>query len=179
MALILFVPFFVQALLIAFDEGYYHLRRGLPRFERIGHPLDTFTILACLVYTLAVPFSPELLKGYVALALFSSLFVTKDEFVHSEHCCAAEQWLHACLFLNHSIMLTSLGVLWAAMYGAGLSPILATLVPPKEVIRQILGATVLSISGFMIYQIVFWNFVWKDSRPESITNSTKSSSKDG
>jgi 2-polyprenyl-6-hydroxyphenyl methylase / 3-demethylubiquinone-9 3-methyltransferase len=39
----LVVPLGLQALAMAVDEAYFHRRRGLPRWERIGHPLDTLT----------------------------------------------------------------------------------------------------------------------------------------
>ena len=32
----------LQALVMAVDEFYCHYRRELPRWERWGHPLDTF-----------------------------------------------------------------------------------------------------------------------------------------
>ena len=85
----LLVPFFLQILIISFDEFYFHVRRGLPKWERLGHPLDTLTVLACFCFVLFVPYSPFSLKVYIALALFSCIFVTKDEFVHKEHCPAS------------------------------------------------------------------------------------------
>src|ERR1700722_2947989 len=113
MTWVVFIPFLVQGAAIFFDEFYFHVRRGLPKCERIGHPLDTLTVIACLLYVILVPFTPMAAFGYGALAVFSALFVTKDEWVHNEHCNAVEQWLHALLFLNHPLALLSAGLMWA------------------------------------------------------------------
>ena len=72
------IPFILQALAIAWDEGYFHLRRGLPQWERIGHPLDTFSVILCIGFVLWVPFSFENVKIYAFLAALSCLLVTKD-----------------------------------------------------------------------------------------------------
>src|SRR5438105_13033611 len=100
------IPFILQAIAMIFDEGYFHIRRGLPRWERIGHPVDTLSVIACMGFVLFVPFSTSTLVGYIALAAFSSILVTKDEFVHKHHCPATEQWLHALFFTLHPITLT-------------------------------------------------------------------------
>src|SRR5689334_19220146 len=107
---LIFIPFVIQGIAIALDEICFHRKRDLPKWERIGHPLDTLSVLACLLFILFVPYSSGgVLKGYIALAIFSCLMVTKDEFVHKHHCPAAEHWLHALLFLNHPALLTALG----------------------------------------------------------------------
>ncbi len=116
------IPFIVQMAVITFDEFYFHVRRGLPKWERIGHPLDTLTVLGCFAFIAWVPYSPLTLKLYIGLALFSCLFVTKDEFVHKECCPASEQWLHALLFLNHPVVLTAAGLLWPIIDGASVPP---------------------------------------------------------
>ena len=48
--------FGTQAALMMVDELHFHRRRGLPRWERIGHPLDTATVLVC--YGTALTLSP-------------------------------------------------------------------------------------------------------------------------
>ncbi len=53
--LLLLIPFLVQTFLITFDEWYFHLKRGLPKWERIGHPLDTLTAIFCLLVPLCLP----------------------------------------------------------------------------------------------------------------------------
>ncbi|MFN0065046.1 MAG: hypothetical protein ACKVOH_02280 [Chlamydiales bacterium] len=138
-----FLPFILQSIVIPIDEFCFHWRRGLPRWERIGHPLDTCTIILCFVFTLLFPYSRKMLLFFAPLALFSAFFVTKDEFVHKECCGAKEQWLHAILFLNHPLMLISAGFLWAR----GFIPFLAI-------------QTALT-TAFCIYQLIYWNVLWK------------------
>lgn len=107
----------LQALVMVFDEGYFHRRRGLPRWERIGHPLDTATVVACYAWlSLVNPSASFALPVYVALAAFSCLFVTKDEVVHARLCTRAECWLHAVLFVLHPVVLAAFAFAW--MHGA-------------------------------------------------------------
>lgn len=138
------VPFAVQALAIVFDEGYFHIRRGLPKWERIGHPLDTLTVIACLAYVLCVPFSQTAFIGYIALAIFSTIFVTKDEFVHNQHCPATEQWLHALLFTLHPITLAIAGFIWNGTF---------------ENLHILLQGQLAMMILFLLYQIIYWNVV--------------------
>jgi hypothetical protein len=148
---LLFLPFFLQTLIITLDEFVFHVKRGLPKWERLGHPLDTLTVVACFAYVAFVPYSALALKIYIGMAIFSCIFVTKDEFVHKEHCPAPEQWLHAILFLNHPVVLTCAGLLWGK------------------------ASTFLTIQAglavlFGLYQLVYWNLIWKE---RSTTPSTK------
>ncbi len=131
MTALLVAPLALQALAMLVDEGYFHRRRGLPRWERIGHPLDTLTIIACLVWLLAVGAG----AGYVVLAVFSCLFVTKDEPVHAKHCTPGEQWLHAVLFVLHPVVLAAFALL-----------------PPAILVGQ-LALTI----AVLVYQVVYWN----------------------
>ncbi len=104
----------LQALVMLFDEGWFHRRRGLPRWERIGHPLDTATVIACYAWlSLVSPSASVALPVYVALASFSCLFVTKDEVVHARLCSRAECWLHALLFVLHPIVLAAFALAWS------------------------------------------------------------------
>ena len=139
-------PFILQSLVIGIDEYYFHLKRGLPRWERIGHPIDTLSVLICFGLVLLVPYSAVMLKVFIALAILSCLLVTKDEFVHKHHCPASEQWLHALLFLNHPIMLGCMGLIWARW-----SNLLPLLMIPAAL-------TLL----FFLYQVVYWNFIWEE-----------------
>ncbi|MFZ0565861.1 MAG: hypothetical protein WAM28_06730 [Chlamydiales bacterium] len=143
---IFYVPFLTQAAVIFFDEFYFHIRRGLPRWERIGHPLDTLSLIICIVAVLVFPFSRITLILFLILAVISCLFVTKDEFVHKEHCPASEQWLHALLFLNHPVVLFSMGWMWFQ----------------GERYRPFLIMQLAVISLFCVYQIIYWNVVWKE-----------------
>lgn len=138
------IPFFLQAILIGADEWFFHLRRNLPKWERIGHPIDTLSVLICFAFLYLIPFSPLALKWYIALALVSSILITKDEFVHKHHCPAAEQWLHAVLFINHPILLSAAAILW---YHS----------PP--LFPTFLFCQGSCVAAFMFYQIIYWNFV--------------------
>ena len=156
------LPFALQALCIAFDEGYFHYRRGLPKWERIGHPIDTFSVLICMAFVLFVPFSKTSLAIYIALAVFSSILVTKDEFVHKEHCPASENWLHAVLFTLHPITLISAGFIWPVVQGVEVTPWIAEWLSAKKELALFLKMQCASMALFMSYQIIFWNVIWKD-----------------
>lgn len=144
MRTLMLLPYLVQMIAIGLDEFIFHVRRGLPKWERIGHPLDTLSVLACLFFVLYVPYSPLALKIYIGLAIFSCILVTKDEFVHKHVCPAAEQWLHALLFVNHSIVLVVTGVLWPTLEGIYLTFL---------IIQAVFTAL------FFLYQIIYWNFI--------------------
>lgn len=141
-----YLPFFIQAILIFIDEFYFHIRRGLPKWERVGHPLDTSTIIVTLLWTLVAEYNSFNLKIFSALALFSLFFITKDEFVHKDVCPKTEMWLHALLFINHPILLTSCAFLW------------------KDHHRSFLSTQVLLTTLFLSYQILYWNFIWKERK---------------
>ena len=141
------VPIALQALAMLVDEFYFHRRRDLPRWERIGHPLDTLTIVACLVWLLA----GGGLTGYVVLAIASTLFVTKDEAVHTKHSSAGEHWLHAVLFALHPIVLAAFAYLaWRG---------------ESTALKIQLAVTL----GFFGYQVIYWN-VWRARRAHAINN---------
>lgn len=156
------LPFALQALAMVFDEGYFHIRRGLPKWERIGHPIDTCSVLACMGFILFVPFSTTALIIYIVLATLSSLLVTKDEFVHKEHCPASENWLHAILFTLHPIALTSAGFIWPVVQGMAVTPWIARWLDNRQALHQFLYIQFGTMILFALYQIVFWNIIWKD-----------------
>lgn len=151
MLAIFVVPVALQAIAMVVDEAYFHRKRGLPRWERIGHPLDTLTIVACLAWLLATSPSDATLGVYLGLAAFSSLFVTKDEWIHAKQCEPAEQWLHAVLFLLHPIVLAAFGIMWWL----------------DE--RGVLVFQLFVALAFMTYQIVYWN-VLEPRRKRTIDN---------
>ena len=136
------VPVALQGAVMLVDEIAFHRRRGLPRWERIGHPLDTLTVALCVAWLVATRPGSGALTVYAALAVFSTLFVTKDEWVHARLCSAGEHWLHALLFALHPIVFAALGALWwtgehRAVLAVQLGLVLA------------LGA----------YQVVYWNLI--------------------
>jgi hypothetical protein len=127
--------FFLQAFLILTDEFYCHWRRQLPNWERWGHPLDTFFLLLPLSLLILVPGLSVYL--YAGLAVFSCLLITKDEWVHVIRCSAFEKWLHALLFMIHPAVFV---LAWIVKQRLGL---------PAWIL--------LPITGFLIYQLIYWN----------------------
>lgn len=136
------LPFLLQMPLIVFDEWAFHRKRALPKWERIGHPLDTLSVVIALLLPAFFAYSPPLLKVFIGLSLISCLMVTKDEWVHKHHCPAAEHWVHALLFLNHPILLTGAGFLWASDLPWG-----------PAFLKMQMGFAFL----FMLYQAIYWN----------------------
>lgn len=153
------IPFVLQVACMGVDELYFHRQRSLPRWERLGHPLDTLTALSCLLWIWFVPPASQAVTSYAALALFSSFFITKDEWVHHRHCAAGEQWLHALLFILHPLVLLSAGLLWPAAH-AQASPWLHF----TGWERAFLLGNMLLMCLFGLYQFVYWNLLWKSPR---------------
>ena len=135
------------------DEFYYHIKRGLPRWERIGHPLDTAVFAGVILFALLSPFNERNFIIYVALSIFSSLFVTKDEFVHAKECDGGEHWLHGILFVFHSLVLGVMGYAWSQM----------SLNQNQFYTLMINGQAVLS-TIFCLYQIIYWNFIYNPQK---------------
>jgi hypothetical protein len=160
-SLFLLLPFPLQIFCMAVDEFYFHRRRGLPRWERLGHPLDTLTVLACFVWLLSAAPSALSVSIYAGLSVFSCLFVTKDEPVHNKHCRPNEQWLHALLFSLHPLVLLSAGLLWPSWRRQPLSFIRYTGFERKF----LLWNTLLTLA-FGLYQLVYWNFIWPPATPQ-------------
>lgn len=127
----------LQGLIFVIDEFYFHRSRDLPRWERIGHPLDTFFFVLPLA-SLRWGLQPGAV--YWALVIFSCLFITKDEFVHAEKANGKELWMHSLLFMIHPLVL----------YFATLPGLAQT---PAYLILLIL------ISTLLLYQVIYWNFI--------------------
>ncbi|HEU4411540.1 MAG TPA: hypothetical protein VFS43_40215 [Polyangiaceae bacterium] len=145
MRALLLAPAALQALAMVVDEAWFHRRRGLPRWERVGHPVDTASVALCYGWLLArSPGDPGALSVYAGLALASCLLVTKDEFVHARHCAPGEHWLHAVLFVLHPIVFLAFGAHWRS----GGDP---------AIIALQLALTL----AFMTYQIAYWSLPWK------------------
>lgn len=144
MLALLLAPAGLQALIMLVDEGWYHRRRGLPRWERLGHPVDTLSVALCYGWLLVSrPDEPRALAIYVALALGSSLLVTKDEPVHAGRCEPGEHWLHALLFVLHPIVFVASGVIWWAGE------------------RWVIAVQLALAVALMTYQLVYWSLLWK------------------
>lgn len=142
---LLLLPVLLQAIAMIADESVCHRRRGLGRWERIGHPLDTLSVAACYGWLVArSPDAPHALAVYVVMATVSCIFITKDEFVHVKVCNAQESWLHAVLFVLHPVVFLAFSILWLSGRYSGL-------------IRIQLAITV----AFAVYQFAYWSILWK------------------
>jgi hypothetical protein len=141
MKLFLFVSA-LQGAAIFFDEVFFHRRRGLPKWERVGHPIDTLTVVACLLFLYFVERTLTTEIIYYVMAGISCLCVTKDEWVHRKFCSAEEMWLHGVLFMLHPLVLFSAMAVW-----------------------ETAGTTLLAVSAavfaFFLYEVIYWNFIWK------------------
>jgi hypothetical protein len=130
----------VQGAVIFFDEFYFHFKRGLPLWERIGHPIDSLSVLMCLVFLIFAPKNQTTEFIYIGMALLSCICVTKDEFIHCRLCEPKEMWLHSILFVVHPIVLFTAMNEW-------------------EIHTNYLIGGLGAIFCFMIYQILYWNFI--------------------
>ena len=149
----LLIPFIAQGAAMFVDEFYFHRARGLPAWERIGHPLDTISTLVCYAWALATVPTQTNIIIFVSLCIFSCLFVTKDEFVHAKLCGAGESWLHAVLFILHPIAFFCLGYIWV-------SPI----EPLHHLLNTAMTYQIYLMLGFLIYQIMYWGLLFKNKQ---------------
>lgn len=161
MSLWILIPFFLQALAIGIDEIYFHWKRGLPLWERLGHPLDTLSLLACIGMTIFVPFTESAFWIYCFLCVVSCLMVTKDEFVHKHHCSGAENWWHALLFILHPITLASAALIWPISQYASIPAWFPAWFDYAEDLRLFLFLQGGLILAFFLYQLIFWNIIWR------------------
>lgn len=134
----------LQALFMWADEWIYHRRRGLESWERWGHPLDSLVYLSALAVPAFAPPETSWIQLYIILAIFSSLIVTKDEWIHTAKCAAGEHWVHAVLFLVHPSILIFVGFLWLAGDAWGV----------RRALPGLVGI-------FACYQIVRWRAIGK------------------
>lgn len=149
------IPYGIQGLALAVDEFVLHRRRGLSRWERWGHPLDTLTVLNVNLVAHFFPFKESVFIVFLVLCFFSCLFVTKDEWIHAKECCPFEHWLHAVLFVIHPVAFACSAFFWIARDKPellGLSQATSTLA------GQTLIAQAIILFVFIVYQIMYWNF---------------------
>jgi ubiquinone biosynthesis O-methyltransferase len=151
---LLSLPFLLQGLAMAFDEFYFHRQRGLGKWEIIGHPLDTISVLACFLFVLNAPYSPANLFIFIGLSAFSSLLITKDEFVHAQLCKGNEHWLHSILFILHPLSFLSTAIIW--QQGLDLRPV---------------ALVSFGVAAFLVYQILFWFPKLASLKPPVVDNS--------
>ena len=146
------LPFGVQAFAILVDEFVFHRSRNLPRWERLGHPIDTFSVVLCYLFIFALAPSLQNIYIYSGLCLISCILVTKDEFIHRKVCGGAESWLHAVLFLAHPVTFIVAGIIWQDH---------ATRVQANDFLWMVLQLQLLAMAGFLFYQILYWNYLCK------------------
>jgi hypothetical protein len=139
----LYLPFITQGLIMGVDE-YFHQKRDLGKWERVGHPLDTLTVFIPLSIIAFNDYSDHHLSAYVTLAVISCLFITKDEFIHAKECSPFENWLHSVLFILHPIIFLCSGLIWK-----------------NEPQNIFLVYQVIFVGTFMVYQIFRWSIPWK------------------
>ena len=167
MDFLLLMPTMIQGLAMVFDEFYFHRRRGLGRWERIGHPVDTATVLLAYGLLLWGPASRTTIIAFIVASLVSSLVITKDEFVHQKECLPGESWLHAVLFVLHPMALGAAGVSWYLMHDpTALLWSELSFLSAADLNLALYGQAAL-ISGFLIYQTVYWNGPWKKQLQKS------------
>jgi hypothetical protein len=156
--MILYVPFILQGLIMLVDEFVIHEKRGLPKWERYGHPLDSLTVLAAFLFLLNFPWSESNQTIYIIICVFSCLFITKDEFVHQKESSGLEHWLHSLLFLLHPVSFWCAALIWRTRPGD----------------KFLLIQSVI-LFCFMLYQIFRWSDLWQ----RLTTRSTKTLEKGG
>ncbi len=143
----LLLPLSLQAIAMLFDELYFHRKRGLKKWEQLGHPIDTFFVFLSYLFIAQTKATETNLKVYIALCTLSCLIITKDEFVHTVECEASENWLHAMLFILHPVTFLCAGYIWMNQ----------------------LNPTFLMIQPFvlflvMLYQLFYWRFYEKSKQ---------------
>ena len=155
---LLILPFALQGLVILVDEFYFHWKRDLPMWERVGHPLDVCTLLACFGWLVYRPFNESNLITYICLAAFSCIFVTKDEWVHTRLCEPGEQWLHSLLFLLQPAALISACTIWALASNAGTAASSPWAAAAEDLLFMLPLQIALQV-GFLAYQLIYWGIL--------------------
>lgn len=142
----------LHGLSILFDEFYFHRKRGLPLWERIGHPLDTLSVIIC--YSIIFILIPNQVNQYLyaAACLISCVLITKDEFIHQKYCTGGELWIHSILFILHPLVLIMAYLIWVDHYSASQA---------SSILWSILSLQLGLQMALFIYQIIFWGYLWK------------------
>ena len=109
-----------QSGLMLVDEAVFHRERRLGTWEGWGHVADSALFAAALLPPALLAPAPGPAAAFAALAVVSTLLVTKDEWIHARECGAPEHWTHAVLFALHPCVLIAVGALWARGEGAPL-----------------------------------------------------------
>lgn len=143
-----------HGIIMTIDEFYFHHKRGLPKWERIGHPIDTFFFLICVFIPCFFHYNTISLYTFFIFSLISCLIIVKDEKIHLTFCNAKEQTLHALLFVTHPLLLLCIFTFWKFQNKFIFS-------------KYILQTQFAMVLLFLIYQIVYWNFLKKEKHDSS------------
>lgn len=138
MSLIFWSALILQIIFTSIDEFYFHWQRNLPRWERWGHPVDTFFFLLPLLILSLAPAQDLWVMLYVLLSALSCFVITKDEWVHRTLAGPLEHWMHSLLFVLHPVVLFSAYFLWRDSQ--------------IEFLWIFFGVFI-----FWLYQLIFWN----------------------
>jgi len=149
---ILIAPMVLQGFLMFFDEFFFHHKRGLPKWEILGHPLDTMSVITPLLLTLFFEPSPVMVTFYALLAVFSCFLICKDEWVHKDLCSHGEMALHALLFSLHPLVFLSIYQIWKIKN--------LTIVNFELSSNTIILGQVILVFSFLVYQITYWIFYY-------------------
>ena len=149
-----FLPFGLQGLAMGFDEFRFHHHRTVPRWEWVGHALDTLVFLACLACPLFLAPTSSNIHLYGGMAGVSCILITKDEFIHQRLCSGGEHWLHAVLFILHPTVLFATAFSWISLGSDSLSRIPMSALP---LVGWMLLCQTILVSGFLAYQVTYWS----------------------
>lgn len=155
--IVIFIAF--HSILMIFDEFFFHRKRILPKWERIGHPIDTVFILLCFLVVICLPMTKLSIILYFSLSVLSCFIIVKDESIHLKYCGKYEQYLHALLFILHPILLIILFFSWSSFTKSYFSDMDYFNSP---LLKNIIYFQFISATLFLSYQILFWNFFFKD-----------------
>lgn len=157
----LIVPLLIQYLAMAADEFYFHQRRSLQRWERLGHPVDTLSVMAAYFSIAWTPFSTNQLILFVVLAFVSCLLITKDEWVHQVQCTPGEHWLHSVLFVMHPLVLVNAGLCWYLISTPDSDIWAHASFANVNILTLYLKTQLLAVCTVFIFQTIYWNYPWK------------------
>ncbi len=149
----IFIGFHGSLMLV--DEFYFHQKRGLKKWERLGHPIDTLFTLICYFIVVICPITSTTITLYFIFSVISCFVITKDEAVHLKYCNHYEQYLHSLLFICHPILLISLFLGWSS-FSLSFLPFMNSF--SSDILKFGILFQFFSIIVFLLYQIIYWNF---------------------
>ena len=158
---LILAPFLLQSALMFVDEFIFHRSRGLSTWERVGHPIDTLSVLAIYLLAYTIDPSPTGFAIGGGLTVFSMILVTKDEAYHQRECSVAEQRCHGLLFGLHPLHFITVLCLWPLLRSDHLVGALA----PLENLRGVESALPIMLAltaGAFFHQVFYWNVLMRE-----------------